>query len=204
MAEYFRGNFFANTPDILHAYLQTGGPPAFKIRYLLAATLSSICGIYSGFELCENVPVKPGSEEYLNSEKYEIKPRDWDAPGNLKPYQPYLTIVNRARREHRALQLYDNLRFHECGDPHLLCYSKSAPTGDDAVIVVVNLDPHHVHEGFVQLDLELLGVAKEGRVHVKDHFTGNVWEWGTNNYVRLDPRVEPAHLLVVQQPKGGK
>jgi starch synthase (maltosyl-transferring) len=201
MAEYFRGNFFANTPDILHAYLQHGGRPAFKIRAVLAATLSSAYGIYSGFELCENTPLRPGSEEYLDSEKYEIKPRDWDAPGNIKPH---LAVINRTRKAHPALQLYRNLRFHDCDNGQILCYSKATPDYRDVVIVVVNLDPHHTQEGFVRLRLEELGLSEGQSYRVHDQFTGAVWHWhGARNYVRLDPHVEPAHLLVLERPDTG-
>ncbi|MCS6977569.1 MAG: alpha-amylase family glycosyl hydrolase, partial [Gemmatales bacterium] len=197
MAEYFRGNLFANTPDILHAYLQTGGRPAFKVRAVLAATLSSVYGIYSGFELCENVPLRPGSEEYLDSEKYEIKPRDWDAPGNIKEH---IAIINRTRQANPALHLYRNLRFHDCDNPEIICYSKATPDYGNVVIVVVNLDPHHVQEGMVQLDLKHLGLAPDQPFRVHDQFTGSVWHWrGARNYVRLDPHHEPAHLLIVQK-----
>lgn len=197
MAEYFRGNLFANTPDILHAYLQTGGRPAFKIRAVLAATLSSVYGIYSGFELCENVPLRPGSEEYLDSEKYEIKPRDWDAPGNIKDY---LAIINRTRKANPALHLYRNLRFHDCDNEQILCYSKATPDFDNVVIVVVNLDPHHVQQGIVQLKLDELGLGKDQPYRVHDQFTGSVWHWrGATNYVRLDPLYEPAHLLILEK-----
>jgi starch synthase (maltosyl-transferring) len=123
MVEYYRGNFFANTPDILNEYLVHGGRAAFRIRLLLAATLLPNYGIYSGFELYENIPVKPGSEEYLDSEKYQIKPRDWDAPGSLNPE---IQLINRLRREHRALQLYANLTFHESENPDILVYRKAA------------------------------------------------------------------------------
>jgi starch synthase (maltosyl-transferring) len=185
MAEYFRGNLFANTPDILHAYLQTGGRPAFKIRALLAATLSSVYGIYSGFE------------EYLDSEKYEIKPRDWDAPGNIKDY---LAIINHTRKTNPALHLYRNLRFHDCDNEQILCYSKATPDFDNVVIVVVNLDPHHVQQGVVQLKLDELGLAADQQYRVRDQFTGSVWHWhGARNYVRLDPHYEPAHLLILER-----
>jgi starch synthase (maltosyl-transferring) len=197
VAEYMRGNLFANTPDILHEYLQHGGRPAFKIRFLLAATLSSVYGIYSGFELCENVPVRPGSEEYLDSEKYEIKPRDWDQPGNIKDF---IAAVNRARRANPALQLYKNLRFHECFNSQIICYSKATPDFQNAVIVVVNLDPHRPQDGFVHLNLAHLGLDPNQRFAVHDQITGAVWQWyGSHNYVRLDPHHEPAHLLVVQR-----
>ncbi len=197
MVEYFRGNLFANTPDILHAYLQTGGRPAFKVRLVLAASLSSLYGIYSGYELCENVPVQEGSEEYLNSEKYEIKVRDWDQPGNLKDF---ITIVNRIRRENPALQLHDNLRFHVCANDQILCYSKATPDFANAVIVVVNLDPHQPQEGWVELDLPKLGLAPDQAFEVQDQLTSVSYGWrGARNYVRLDPQREPAHLLIIKK-----
>src|SRR5213083_1815633 len=127
VAEYFRGNLWPNTPDILQATLQRGGRPAFKTRLVLAATLSSLYGIYSGYELCENVAREPGSEEYLNSEKYEYKVRDWDAPGNLVGY---VTRINRIRRENRALHGYANLRFYGADDPNILFYGKMTPARD--------------------------------------------------------------------------
>src|SRR5438093_11664304 len=119
LQEYMRPNFFANTPDILHEYLQRGGRPAFMVRLILAATLSASYGIYSGFELCENVPLRPGSEEYLNSEKYEIRPRDWNQPGNLREL---IARVNQIRREHPALQFNGGLEFHATEKPAFLCY----------------------------------------------------------------------------------
>jgi starch synthase (maltosyl-transferring) len=196
MKEYFRGNFFANTPDILHEYLQKGGRPAFKVRYLLAATLSTLCGIYSGFELCENIPLKPGSEEYLDSDKYEIKVRDWSAPGNIKEF---IRIVNRARHEYPALKIYDNITFHPTHTDHILCYSKATADGSNVVIVVVNLDPFRAHEDMVTLDLEALGLEGEEEFSVRDLLSGSVWTWRNRNYVRLDPKEEPAHLLVVER-----
>ena len=138
VAEYFRGNLWPNTPDILHETLQQGGRPAFKTRLVLAATLSSVYGIYSGYELCENVPREPGSEEYLNSEKYEYKARDWDAPGNLVDY---VTRINRIRRENRALHAYTNLRFYDAENPNIVFYGKMTPERDNVVFVAVNLDP---------------------------------------------------------------
>jgi starch synthase (maltosyl-transferring) len=197
MAEYFRGNLFANTPDILHEYLQKGGRPAFKIRAMLAATLSSVYGIYSGFELCENIPLRPGSEEYLDSEKYEIRPRDWNAPGNLNDY---LAMINRTRRENAALQQYRNLRFHPVDNEQIICYSKATADYSNVVLVVVNLDPHRWQEGFVYLNLSELGLAPNQNYAVHDQVTGSVWHWcGPHNYVRLDPQQEPAHLLVVRR-----
>jgi starch synthase (maltosyl-transferring) len=197
MKEYYRGHFFANTPDILHEYLQKGGRSAFKIRYILAATLSTLCGIYSGYELSENVPLKQGSEEYLDSDKYEIKVRDWNAPGNIKEF---IHKVNKARRENPALQINDNIAFHEANDPQILCYSKATPDGSNAVIVAVNLDPFRPHEDLIVLDLDALGLEANEEFQVQDVMTGSVWTWkGSRNYVRLDPRDEPAHLLVVKR-----
>jgi starch synthase (maltosyl-transferring) len=197
MAEYFRGNLFANTPDILHAYLQHGGRPAFKVRYLLAATLSPLCGLYSGFELCENIPLHEGSEEYLDSEKYEVRQRDWDAPGNIKGF---ISSVNRARRENPALQRYRNLRFHPTDSDQILCYSKATADHANAVIVVVNLDPHRTHHGFVHLRLGELGLGPGQAFQVQDVLTGSVWNWhGDRNFVHLDPYQEPGHLLIVRR-----
>src|SRR3954471_8644170 len=145
MRDYFRGNLFTNTPDILPFHLQEGGRPMFIIRAVLAATLSSVYGIYSGFELCEDEAL-PGREEYHDSEKYQLKERDWNAPGNIKDL---ITKLNRIRRENRALQLYDNLRFHFAENDQILCYSKMTPARDSIILVVVNLDPEHMQSAFV-------------------------------------------------------
>ncbi len=197
MAEYFRGNLFANTPDILHAYLQQGGRPAFKVRLVLAATLSSVYGIYSGFELCENTPAHAGSEEYLDSEKYEIKHRDWNQPGNLREF---IALVNRTRRENPALQLYQNLCFHSTDNEQIICYSKATLDYSNTVLVVVNLDPHRPQEGYVRLDLGQLGLNGDQRYEVRDQVTGAVYHWhGAHHYVRLDANYEPAHLLVIRK-----
>ncbi len=197
LAEYFRPNFFANTPDILHEYLQTGGRPAFQVRLVLAATLSSSYGIYSGYELVEHVAV-PGTEEYLHSEKYEVRPRDWDQPGNLKPL---IRSINALRRAHPALQYTNNVRFHATDNPALLCYSKRAPEGSDHVLAVVNLDPHAMQHGFVQAPLsDLAGGTADGYT-VRDLLTGEIFAWrGEWNYVKLDPRADQvAHLLAVRR-----
>jgi len=138
MKDYFRGNFFVNTPDILHEYLQKGGRPAFMIRLVLAATLSSVYGIYSSFEICENRAKAPGSEEYLNSEKYELKAWDWDRPGNI---QELIARVNRIRRENPALQQYKNLEFYPSQNESILCYGKRTQDNSNVIVVVVNLDP---------------------------------------------------------------
>jgi starch synthase (maltosyl-transferring) len=193
MAEYYRPNFFANTPDILHEYLQHGGRPAFRVRLLLAATLSPVYGIYSGFELCENVPVRPGSEEYLDSEKYELKVRNWNAPGNLNDE---IALVNRIRRENPALQRFSNLAFLHSDSDAVLAYLKRAPGND--LIAVVNLDPHHAVETMVDVPLHELGIADGEPFLVEDLLTGQRYGWrGARNYVRLDPSERPGHLLRV-------
>lgn len=197
MVDWFRGNLFANTPDILNAYLQHGGRAAFKIRAALAATLSSNWGIYSGFELCERVPAKPGSEEYQDSEKFEVKVRDWDRPQNLCDY---LHRLNAARKRHPALQLYANLVFHHSPTPDVLCYSKATPDKQDAVIVVANVNPHEARQGDVHLNLWELGLGENEEFEVEDQLTGNVWRWkGSRNFVRLEPDQEPAHVLTVRR-----
>jgi starch synthase (maltosyl-transferring) len=136
---FLRPNFFANTPDILPEILQKGSKPAFVSRLVLAATLSPSYGIYSGFELCENRPLTQGSEEYLDSEKYQIRVRDWDRPGHIKSL---VTALNRIRREHRALQRADNLRFLPSSEPHLIAYAKATPDLEDVLVIVVNVDPN--------------------------------------------------------------
>jgi starch synthase (maltosyl-transferring) len=196
-AEYLRPNLFVNTPDILHAYLQEGGPPAFKVRALLAATMSPSWGVYAGYELCERTPLRPGSEEYLDSEKYQYRPRDWSQPS----LAPYLTRLNRSRRAHPALHWLRNLRFHLVDNPEMIAYSKRH--GDDVVLVVCNLDPHHAQESLVHLWMPALGLDWEhGAFQVHDELTGQTWTWhGPSNYVRLDP-AEPGHLLHVRPGPG--
>jgi starch synthase (maltosyl-transferring) len=197
LAEYFRGNLWPNTPDILHETLQKGGRPAFKLRLVLAATLSSLYGIYSGYELCENVPFAPGSEEYLNSEKYEIKARDWNAPGNIVDL---VTRVNRIRRDHRALQRYDNLRFYAADDPNVLFYGKLTPERDDAVFVAVNLDPFAPHASVVGVPLAELGLADDATYRMHELLDDVVYEWrGPRGYVELDPRRDPAQIFVLRR-----
>ena len=199
-----RPNFFVNTPDILHAYLQYGGPAAFKIRAAIAATGSPSWGVYAGFELFEHVAVKPGSEEYLDSEKYQIRIRDWaaaDAEG--RTLAPYLTRLNEIRRRHPALQLLRNVAIHWSDDENMLVFSKrhSTDQGDDTVIVVVNVDPHATRETMVHLDLEALGLSRSDSFVVHDEITGEDWSWAEHNYVRLDPHHEPAHILTVRRPR---
>ncbi len=195
-ASYMRPNLFVNTPDILHAYLQYGGPPAFKIRAVLASTLSPTYGVYSGYELYEHVAVRPGSEEYLDSEKYHYRPRDWAAAeAEGRSLAPYLTKLNEIRRAHPALSRLRNLWIHQTDNDAIMCYSKRED--DDTMIVVVNLDPHAVREGVVDLALPVLGLDWEDRFTVVDELTGQAFEWGQFNYVRLDPFTEPAHVLTV-------
>ena len=202
-----RPNFFVNTPDILHAYLQDGGPPAFKIRAALAATGSPSWGVYAGFELFEHLAVKPGSEEYLDSEKYQIRIRDWAAAdrGEIPTLAPYLTRLNEIRRAHPALRQLRNVSIHSSDDDAVLVFAKRLETdgsedADDVVIVVVNVDPHHARTTTVHLDLPRLGLGWEDRFVVRDEITGAEWEWGAHNYVHLDPHHEPAHVLAVRPP----
>ncbi|MFF0886586.1 alpha-1,4-glucan--maltose-1-phosphate maltosyltransferase [Streptomyces sp. NPDC003456] len=198
-ASYMRPNFFANTPDILHAYLQHGGRPAFEVRAVLAATLSPAWGIYSGYELCENVPLKEGSEEYLDSEKYQLRPRDWEAAERQgRSIAPLITRLNTVRRSHPALHHLRNLRFHHTDNDALLAYSKRS--GGDAVLVVVNLDPHHAQEATVSLDMPHLGLDWHESVPVRDELTGETYHWGRSNYVRLEPGRAPAHVFHLQSP----
>jgi len=197
--DYMRTNLFANTPDILHEYLQTGGRPAFQVRLILAATLGANYGIYSGFELSENVPVKPGSEEYLDSEKYQIKTRDFDAPDSLAEL---IARVNAIRREHPALQFDSGLAFHETDNPQLICYSKRAPDGSDPMLVVVNLDPLHMQHGHVKLPLVDWQLPLDATVEAADLLTGETYTWrGEWNYVRLDPAINVAHILALAVPE---
>jgi starch synthase (maltosyl-transferring) len=192
MADYFRPNFFANTPDILHEYLVTGGPPAFKIRLVLAALLSPSYGIYSGFELFENVPVVEGSEEYLNSEKFELRPR---ATKNTPNLVDYITRINDLRKKHPVLSELKNLRFHEVDKDAIIAFSKSAPN-EAPILVVVNLNPWHWEEGTVQLDLAALGIDPGEPFEVHDLITDTTYVWhGPWNYIRLDPHEEPAHIF---------
>ena len=195
VSDYFRGNLWPNTPDILHETLVRGGRPAFKFRLVMAATLSSLYGIYSGYELCENVPVREGSEEYLDSEKYQLKTRDWDAPGNLVDY---VTRLNRVRRAHPALQRYDNLRFYGADDPAVLWYGKA--WGDDRVFVAVNLDPFRARACLVDVPLDALGLAPDQPYRMREQFSDAAYEWrGPRGYVELDPQREPAQIFVLER-----
>jgi starch synthase (maltosyl-transferring) len=195
--EYLRPNLFANTPDILHAYLQHGGRPAFEARLLLSATLGANYGIYSGFELCENVAV-PGTEEYVDSEKYQFRKRRWNGPGHI---QELIARVNGIRHHHRALQFDWTLRFHQTDNPELIAYSKSPPGGktDDPLLMVVNLDPHHMQHGNVQVPAAWLRTAEardSSPYVVHDLLDDAEYTWrGDWNYVRLEPGVRQGHIL---------
>ncbi|MEU8592082.1 maltotransferase domain-containing protein, partial [Streptomyces sp. NPDC048664] len=197
-----RPNLFVNTPDILHAYLQEGGRGAFEVRAVLAATLSPSWGMYSGFELCENQAAGPGSEEYADSEKYQLRPRDWErAEREGRTIVPLITRLNMIRRSHPALRRLRNLRFHEADNDQVIVYSKCS--GADVVVVVVNLDPWRVQEATVSLDLAALGFDGDASLEVCDELTGAVYAWGRSNYVRLEPGRSPAHVLSVRRRSVG-
>jgi starch synthase (maltosyl-transferring) len=202
-AAYMRPNFWPNTPDILHEFLQYGGPAAFKLRAVLASTLSPSWGMYSGYELCEHVALRAGSEEYLDSEKYQYRPRDWEGTAG-RSLAPYITTLNRIRAEHPALHYLRNVAFHRADDENFLVYSRRlegayTPDGvDDTVIVVVNMDPHAARETTLHLDMPALGFDWHDTFEVHDLFTGATYRWGEHDYVRLDPFDQPAHVLHVR------
>ncbi|WP_157419932.1 alpha-1,4-glucan--maltose-1-phosphate maltosyltransferase [Actinomadura kijaniata] len=199
-AAYMRPNVFVNTPDILNEYLVHGGRPAFEIRAVLAALLSPTWGVYSGYELIENVPVRPGSEEYRDSEKYQYKPRDWEqAEREGRSIAPLIGRLNELRRGHPALHRLRNLRFHHVDQSELICFSKAL--GDDVVIAVVNLNPHQAREATVHLDLTALGLDADAAAHgfeVTDELSGATYTWWQANYVRLDPHEQPAHIFTLR------
>ncbi len=196
--EFFRPNLWPNTPDILTEYLQIGGRPAFQLRVILAATLGASYGIYGpAFELGEHQPRSPGSEEYLDSEKYQL--REWDL-GAAHSLKPLITRLNRARRENPALQTNSGLKFHIVDNPLLLCYSKTSDDLANAVLVVANLDLHHAQSGWVHLDLAALGLEPDQAFQVHDELGGSRYLWtGPANYVQLDPAVLPAHLFRIRR-----
>jgi starch synthase (maltosyl-transferring) len=188
--EYLRPNLFANTPDILHAYLQRGGRPAFQTRLLLAATLGASYGIYNGFELCEGRAVSPGSEEYADSEKYQYRKWDWDRPGNIAEL---VCRVNAIRHQHRALQFDATLRFHATDNDQIIAYSKTSPDGSDRILTIVNLDPHHMQHGHIDVpDAGGSDDLFEARDLLDD--ARYVWRRGLN-YVRFDPDIRQGHIL---------
>jgi len=192
--DWFRPNFWVNTPDILHAYLQQGGPAAFRVRATLAAMTAPSWGVYSGYELCERVAAEPGSEEYACSEKYQLRPRDWDRADSLAPY---ITRLNEIRHRHReAIALLPALRIQEIKNDSMLCVSRVNQARDDVLLVVVNLDPYHSQEGTIWLDLEGLGIPADIPFEAHDELTGITYIWqGPESYVRLDPAQQSAHVL---------
>ncbi len=196
MSEYFRPNLWPNTPDILPFVLQEGGRPAFMIRALLAATLSPLFGIYSGYELCENKAL-PDREEYLDSEKYQFKGRNWNAPGNIKDW---IARLNKIRKQNRALQLYSNLRFYHAENDAILFYGKMTAARDNIILVVVNLDPFRKQHSFLYVPIEEFGQMESDEYRVEDLLSGATYTWrGRQNYVELDPAIQPAHIFLVRR-----
>jgi starch synthase (maltosyl-transferring) len=196
--EYFRPSLWPNTPDILPEYLQLGGRPAFIVRLALAATLGANYGIYGpAFELCENSPRSPGSEEYLDSEKYEVKHRDLNSPWSLKDF---IARVNRIRKENAALQRDQGLCFHEIDNPMLICYSKTAVDLSNIVLVVANLDFSYTQSGWVHLNLEALGLDDHKPYQAHDLVSGSRFLWqGARNYVECNPQENPVHILTIRR-----
>ncbi len=196
-ADYMRPNFWPNTPDILSGPLRNGGPAVFRLRLLLAATMSPSYGIYSGYELYENQPARDTDEEYLNSEKYEVRERDYDAPGTLVPF---IARLNAIRREHPALQQLHNIVVHPNWNPNILAFSKASDDGTDVVLTVANLDTAGRQETTLNLDLTALGVDSSRGFTVRDELTGATYDWwGASPYVRLEPADQPAHVFSVIQ-----
>jgi starch synthase (maltosyl-transferring) len=199
-AEYMRANLFANTPDILSEYLQIGGRPAFLARLVLAATLGASYGVYGPpFELCVSTSLQPGSEEYLNSEKYQIAHWDLEASWSLRDY---IARINHVRRENLALQSDRNLRFFHVDNDALICYGKLTLDMSNLIVVVVNLDPSHTHSGWVHLPASELhlgsGSAESYQMH--DLISDERFLWhGETNFVKLDPQINPAHILQVRR-----
>lgn len=200
-SEYFRPNLFPNTPDILPFYLQQGGRPAFMIRAVLAATLSPSYGIYSGFELCENVAL-PGREEYADSEKYQFKQRDWNAPGNIKGL---ITQLNVIRRENRALQRLRNLNFLRVDNDQMLFYAKADEAGDNVLFIAVTLDVQNPQTAWAEVPLEKFGLQPDEEYQMHDLLTGEKFLWrGARNFIALDPRSRPAHVFLLRRRTDGK
>ncbi len=198
VGEYFRPSLWPNTPDILAGFLQVGKRPAFMVRLILAATLGASYGIYGpAFELCENTPFQPGSEEYLNSEKYELKHRDLLSAGSLRDF---IARINQIRKENPALQTNRSLRFHETDNPELICYSKTTDDLSDVIVVIVNLDCFHEQTGWVDLDLSALGLDADQTFRVHDLLGQGEFVWhGSRNYVALTPESLPSHILRVRR-----
>jgi starch synthase (maltosyl-transferring) len=201
VSDFFRPNLWPNTPDILHEQLQTGGRPMFQQRVILAATLGANYGLYGpAYELLEGRPAKPtpgktASEEYLDSEKYEIRTWDLTSPDSIAPL---LTLLNQIRHANPALQRNDNLHFHPIDEPNLLIYSKATDDFSNVILVAVNLDPKKEHAGWINLALDKLGLPWQGSFEVEDLLTGTTYTWKDQwNYVALNPKVMPAHIFRV-------
>ena len=194
LADVMRPNFWPNTPDILGGVLRHGNRAAFLLRYLLAATLTPNFGVYSGFELRENEPAADTNEEYLFSEKYEVKSRDWDRPDSLAPF---MAKVNGIRRAHPALQQLREIHFHHVDNPHVIAYTKGSRASGDLVLVIVNLDPVHTQEATVHLDLHAVGLPDWEPYRARDELTGETYQWqGGANYVRFEPALDRVgHVL---------
>ncbi|WP_288865440.1 maltotransferase domain-containing protein [uncultured Corynebacterium sp.] len=199
VADVSHPNLFVNTPDILHASLQQGGPAAFALRATLAATMSPLWGVYSGYELYENRPVAEGSEEYHDSEKYQLRHRDFAAAlQNGISLEPYLTLLNTIRRDNPALQQLRQIRFHEIANDQIIAYSKVDAETGNAVLVVVNLDPFSTQEGMLRLDASAVGLNDGDTFEVADQITGETYTWTateTGNFVRLAPEKNVAHIF---------
>jgi starch synthase (maltosyl-transferring) len=193
-----RPNFFVNTPDILHDYLVHGGPAAFAIRAVLASMLSPNWGVYSGYELYEHLNAKPGSEEYLDSEKFQLRPRDFaGALADGRSLAPFLATLNQIRREHPALQQLRNLHIHAIDNDEMIAFSKRDAATGDTVLVVCTVNPHEAREATTSLDLEALGIDWDQTFRVHDLISGADYDWGVHNYVRLDPHAQAAHIFTV-------
>ena len=197
-ADICRPNLFVNTPDILHESLQTGGRAMFAIRAVLAATMSPLWGVYSGFELYEHTPVAPGSEEYLDSEKYELRPRDFAAAAaSGDSLESYIRLLNQIRRGNPALQQLRTLRFHDTDNEAIIAYSKADPASGNVVLVVVNLDPRNAQEATVTVDMQAIGRHPSESYTVQDTITGSAYHWSERNFVRLEPLRDVAHVFVL-------
>src|SRR5205814_6611616 len=195
-ADYMRPNFWPNTPDILSGPLRYGPPAAFRMRLLLAALTVPSFGVYSGYELCENEPASDTNEEYLHSEKYEIKHRDFDRADSLAPF---IARLNAIRRQHPAFAELGNVVFHHTNNDELVAWSKRNPDGADTVLVVANLDPWNAQADVIGLDLSALGVPDGAAFEVRDELTGATFVWhDATPYVRIDPAVAPGHVLAVR------
>lgn len=203
MSDVCRPNLFVNTPDILHASLQYGGRAIFAIRAALAATMSPLWGVYSGYELFENQAVAPDSEEYLDSEKYQLRPRDFEAAlNNGDSLEPYIATLNKIRREHPALQQLRQIHFHYAPNDNIIAYSKVDPVTGDAVLVVVNLDPHHDQETVLELDMSQIGQSPDASFTAHDLVTGRDFPWYARTFVRLSPWGDVAHILQLPKVEG--